>query len=38
VAVESVSDTVLFAATRPGLELTGSVLDVTAGLIAFNAS
>lgn len=38
VPVESVSDTVLFAVTRPGLELSGSVLDVTAGLIAFNAS
>lgn len=38
VAVESASDTVVFAVTRPGLELTGSVLDVTAGLIAFNAS
>ncbi len=38
VTVESVSDTVRFAVTRPGLELTGSVLDVTAGLIAFNAS
>ncbi|RYJ03965.1 MAG: SDR family NAD(P)-dependent oxidoreductase [Actinomycetales bacterium] len=38
VAVESVSETVQFAVTRPGLELTGSVLDVSAGLIAFNAS
>lgn len=38
VSVESVSETVQFAVTRPGLELTGSVLDVTAGLIAFNAS
>lgn len=38
VPVESVSETVMFAVTRPGLELSGSVLDVTAGLIAFNAS
>lgn len=38
VPVQSVSETVQFAVTRPGLELTGSVLDVTAGLIAFNAS
>lgn len=38
VGVESVSETVQFAVTRPGLEFTGSVLDVSAGLIAFNAS